>query len=249
VTIHTTRYSVSLLVASLLAAPAGAELPGGPVRRDSGPISELSANVGADSGPVRGSGGSLQGRTAGALGGNSVRESVTGDVRSGPVSELSVGPVTAGEPVSGGGTVGDASAGAVMKDLASPIGERITSPLRELGPLQEALRTLQPLPRNAPGGGVQPGLDEAALWEESEVADEAERSELESRLEEAPEPPAAPEESGGDTAAEDEPPTDEEPAASSEATPPEQPEDTDQLVAEEETAEGQVPRTTPEAQP
>ena len=38
------------------------------------------------------------------------------------------------------GAVAEASAGAVKHDIDSPLGERISSPLRELGPLQQAMR-------------------------------------------------------------------------------------------------------------
>ena len=121
----------------------------------SGPVSGLSTNVGDGSGPVRGSvgAGSLNG---GRFSGKPVRGSVTGDVVSGPFSDISAGSVTADNPMAGGGSVGQASAGAVKKDVDSPLGQMISAPLRDLGPLQDRLRAIRPLPRNAPA------LDEAA---------------------------------------------------------------------------------------
>ncbi len=167
---------LATLATLLLMAPAVAQLPGGPVRRDSGPLAELSTNVGAGSGPVRDTGGSLRQGTARRLGGSSVRASATGDVLSGPVSDLSAGPVTAGQPVTGGGTVGQSSVGAVMKDRDSPLGEVISEPLRELGALQERLRALQPLPRNAQLSN-ESQLEEGAEGAGDMVNTEAERRE------------------------------------------------------------------------
>ena len=136
--------AVTVLVGS---SGAHAEMPGGPVRRDSGPLRELSTNVGDGSGPVRESGGTLREASAGRLSGNSVRGSVSGDLVSGPVSDISAGPVTSGRSMSGHGTVTDVSAGAVTKDIDSPIREGIAAPVHSLGPLREQLRALEPLPR------------------------------------------------------------------------------------------------------
>lgn len=153
---------VTLLPLLLIAAATQAQLPGEPVHQGTGPVSELSTHVGAGSGPVRGAGGSLRQGAPGQLSGRSVRGSVTGDVTSGPLSDISADAVTSSVPVTGGGSVGDASVGAVMKDAASPLGERISDPLRELGPLQEQLRALQPLPRFTPLPSEQRAQEDAA---------------------------------------------------------------------------------------
>ena len=124
-------------------------------------------------------------RSAGRLGGNSVRGSVTGDVVSGPVSEISVRGAMAGPPVTGGGSVGQASVGAVKKDVASPLGEMISEPLRELGPLQDQLRAIQPLRRDdaSPDEAAEPAeaapdtQDTAATTPEQEPAEETEAAE------------------------------------------------------------------------
>lgn len=159
------RLRFTLILSCSLAtshSPALAQTAGQPVGQGSGPLSELSTNVGAGSGSVRDSNG-RPGINPGRLGGNSVRGSVAGDIVSGPVSDISVGSVGAGRTVTGGGSVGQASVGAVKKDIASPLGEMISEPLRELGPLQDQLRALQPLPRNGSSPDeVAPPAEDAA---------------------------------------------------------------------------------------
>jgi hypothetical protein len=166
---------VPTLAVLVCARIAAGQLPGGPVRQDSGPIRELSTNAGDGSGSVRGSGRGLRDDYAGPLSGNSVRGSVSRNVLSGPIGDISAGPVTAGLPVSGRGTVTDSSAGAVTKDVDSPLRERIAEPVHGLEPLQQRLRAIQPLPReDTPaqeteliGGATLPGeqveADEAAV--------------------------------------------------------------------------------------
>ena len=154
----------------LLSSSAPAQVRGGPVSQDGGPLSDISTNVGAGSRSVHDYGGNLGARSAGPLGGNPVRESVTGDVHTGPVSELSAGSVTASRPVSGGGTVTDSSAGAVTKNIDSPIREGIAQPLRDLGPLQERMRAIQPIPRTTPLPSEQAAETEAAAPTAPEAA-------------------------------------------------------------------------------
>ncbi len=121
-----------------------------PVSVEGGPLSERSTNVGAGSGPIYEPGRSVSESSAGPLSGDSVRGSATGTVISGPVSEFSSGAVTEHVPVSGGGSVETATVGSVKKDLASPLGQMTSEPVSDLRPLQEQLRAIQPLPRNAP---------------------------------------------------------------------------------------------------
>jgi hypothetical protein len=137
------------LVLSLFITASHARVLAQTAGLSSGPVRGLSTNAGSGSGPVRGSvgGGSLN---SGPLSGRPVRGSVTGDVVSGSFSDISAGPVTADNPMAGGGTVGQASAGAVKKDLDSPLGQMISAPLHDLGPLQDRLRAIQPIPRNGP---------------------------------------------------------------------------------------------------
>lgn len=167
------RSPISLIRALMLAvlvttvfigsqSSARAQLTGDPVHDRSGSLSNLSTNVGAGSAPVHERGRSVRESSRLRLGGNPVRGSVTGDLRSGPVSELSVGPVTASHPVTGGGSVTESSAGAVKKDINSPLGELISEPLTDLGPLQEQLRAVQPVPRQTPMPSERLADEEAA---------------------------------------------------------------------------------------
>lgn len=135
----------SLATVLVLSSPAIAQVPGGPVRQGSGPIRELSTNVGTGSGPVRESGGSVHEGTAGRLSGNPVRGSVTGNLLSGTVSDISAGPVTSGRAISGG----------------SPLREGIAEPVHGLDRLQQQLRAIQPLPREE-GSAEEPSAESAA---------------------------------------------------------------------------------------
>jgi len=137
-----------VLLLVLAHTPSLAQVKGRPVGEGSGPLSEMSTNLRAGSAPVSAPRRSLSEDTAGRLGGNPVRGSLQYDVRSGPVSEVSVGPVTSGRAMTAA-PVAAASVGAVTKDAGAPLGARISEPLRDLGPLQASLRALQPLPRSA----------------------------------------------------------------------------------------------------
>jgi len=62
------------------------------------------------------------------------------------------------------------SAGAVTKDVDSPLRERIAEPVHSLGTLQERLRTIQPLPREetlseetGPVGSAAPPPEQAEV--------------------------------------------------------------------------------------
>lgn len=165
------RSAIALVVLFDVAC-AYAQVHSDPVHTDSRPLADVSANVGAGSQPVHESGrsvrdGSLGG--LGGLGGNSVRDSVSGDVRSGPVSDVSAGPVTSWRPVSGGGTMTDASVGSVGSDTRAGIAEQALQPVRDLGPLVEQLRAIQPLPDDGTLPEAQP---EAGQGEEAEIAPE-----------------------------------------------------------------------------
>jgi len=216
-------HAARLLLAILLPLNAlHAQMRSNPVHQGSGPLSDLSTNVGAGSGPVHERGRSVSEGSLGTIGGNSVRESVTGDVGSGPVSAISVGPVTSGQPVSGSGTMSDASAGAVKKDVDSSLGEEISQPLHELGPLQARLRGVRPLPSEPAAGqepteqGVQP-TDEEIVPDEQEPHDDEQPEEDE---EQAAEPEGAAPDIAQDSAAPQEQPSELAPTA--EAEPPAQ---------------------------
>lgn len=191
------RFSCTLALALLVAvsnAGTQAQTAGQPVGQGSGPVRGLSTNAGNGSGPVRGSVGSSW--NAGPLSGSPVRGSVTGDVLSGTPSDISVGPATADNPMAGGGSVGQASAGAVKKNIDSPLGEMISAPLRDLGPLQDRLRAIQPLPRDAsaPDGGAPSAEDTADTGNATEPDTEANEPVDDT---EAPENTEAPEDAEG----------------------------------------------------
>jgi len=174
----TLRVLISAAGVLLYGSVAVAQGVGGPVRQDSGPLRELSTNAGDGGRSVREGSGGLRDSNAGRLSGNSVRGSVTGDVVSGPVGEVSGGPVTSGFRSAGRRTVTDISAGAVTKDIDSPLREVVGAPVRSLGPLQEQLREIQPLPRDV-SIPVEPGPDPGEdLPNESADVDQAQLSEF-----------------------------------------------------------------------
>lgn len=77
---------------------------------------------------------------------------------SGPVSDISVGPVTSGHPMSGGGSITQNSAGAVKQEMDHSLGERVYDAQRALGPLQQRLRAQQDA---AEAGAAESDLDTA----------------------------------------------------------------------------------------
>jgi hypothetical protein len=107
----------------------------------SGPLSDVSTNVGDGSRAVHDgaqtigetSAGSV--RSAGPVSGAGSRSML-----SGPVSSLSRGPMSEPRPPLSGGSMTEASAGTVKQDSSHGLGTRISDPLRELGPLQEQMR-------------------------------------------------------------------------------------------------------------
>ena len=106
----------------------------------SGPLSEVSRPLVDDSPPVHEGTQTLGETSGGPVHSGPVRDSDTRSMLSGPVSDASLGPVMEPRPPITSGSVTEASAGAVKHDIDSPLGERISSPLRELGPLQQAMR-------------------------------------------------------------------------------------------------------------
>jgi hypothetical protein len=137
--------SVLSFAGVLLPAGAFAQVTGKAVGDGSGPVSELSTNVGAGSRPVHESGRSVGPADAGPISGHSVRGSARLDVRSGPVSEISAGPVGTQRSDHSTAVVGDASRGAVKLDRHDPIRQPIAEPVTELRDLQQSLRAIEPL--------------------------------------------------------------------------------------------------------
>lgn len=126
--------------------PGAAQMrtPGtGAVSEDVGPIGDPSQPVGAGSRSVH-DGSATIGESSEAPGRSGpVRDATTRSMRSGPVSSLSRGSMTQRRLAPNGGSVSEASAGAVKHDIDRPLGSRISQPLRELGALQDQLRRLR----------------------------------------------------------------------------------------------------------
>lgn len=149
---HSFAPSARLVVLAVVLSVTGArgQMHSDPVHTDGRPLADVSANVGAGSRPVYENGRSVSESSLGRLSGNSVRGSVSGDVHSGPVSDVSAGPVTSWQPVSGGGTMTDASAGSVHSEMRAEMAAQALEPVRDLGPLVEQLRAIQPVPDSGP---------------------------------------------------------------------------------------------------
>jgi hypothetical protein len=158
---------------ALAAAPAFAQVKGHPVKEGSGPLREISTNAGSGSPPVYAPDRSLRAGSAGPLSGRAVAEATTGTVTSGTFSDVSTGPVTAHLGVSGGGPPGDASVGAVTRDANAPLRASrplpavAAEPVYDLGPLQQQLRAIEPLPREGTTTDEEAGNGE---WEPQRLA-------------------------------------------------------------------------------
>jgi hypothetical protein len=159
-------------LAALLPVAAVAQLKSQPVSVGSGPLRELSTNAGYGSAATSNRGGTVGEGSLGTLSGNSVAGSITGPLTAGPISDINAGPVTSRQPVSGGGTLSDAKAGAVTKDVDEPLRVAPQLPVAELvsdlRPLQEELRAIRPLP---PEDESQADAGEAAPEEDDTVDD------------------------------------------------------------------------------
>lgn len=133
---------VWLILSPLFPAEAQMRTPGvGAVSEDVGPIGDPSQPVGAGSGSMHGSG--TIGESSEPVHSGPVRDATTRSMHSGPVSSMSRGPMTQPQNAPVGGSMTEASSGAVKHDLDRPLGSRISQPLRELAPLQEQLRRLR----------------------------------------------------------------------------------------------------------
>ena len=105
-----------------------------------GPISDISGGPVHDGSAAMHDGAQPLGDSSGPVHSGPVRDATTRSMRSGPVSEISSGPMTERRPPITSGAVEEASAGAVTHDIDSPLGERISQPLRELEPLRQQMR-------------------------------------------------------------------------------------------------------------
>jgi hypothetical protein len=138
----------SILLLVVLLSPAGvpAQVVEGATKsvgEDSGPLSELSTNVTTGSRSV--------GEGSTTIGEGSVGSMISGPTHdrampsmiSGPVSEISRGPVTSFVPVTSHVAVRDASSGAVTREAQRSVGEPLIEPEQDLAALQEQLRALR----------------------------------------------------------------------------------------------------------
>jgi hypothetical protein len=105
-----------------------------------GNLSDVSRPLRDTSVPVHQGAQTIGESSSGSVHSGPVRDGSTRSMVSGPVSDFSQGPVSEPRPPLTGGSMTEASAGAVKHDIDSPLGERISEPLRELGPLQDAMR-------------------------------------------------------------------------------------------------------------
>jgi hypothetical protein len=194
-------------LALLSIAPAGAQV------RDpedtlsagerSGSISDVSRPLGPDSKAVHDDALTIGETSGGPVRSGPVRGPGTRSMLSGPVSESSQGPMTHERALRSGGSITEASAGAVKHDLAAPLGERISQPLRELRPLQERLRELHQQALTTPVDEAPAA--EAAAGEDSRADLPLVHADGEGAADAEPEPPPPAEEQVADDPAHEEP--------------------------------------------
>lgn len=129
---------VSLCALFIVTAPAIGVAE--PVGAGSGPLSEVSRSVKDGSRSVHEGRQSVRDGSAGSMKSGPVRGDRRLGMLSGSVSDASVGPVTAGRPMTGGGSMTASSAGAVKQEMDHSLGEQVYDLQRTLGPLQDRLR-------------------------------------------------------------------------------------------------------------
>lgn len=142
---------------------------------DAGPLSDVSRPLRDDSASVHDGLGTIGENSAGPVRSGPVRDGRARSMLSGPVSEVSQGPMTEPRPPLTSGAVAEASAGAVKHDIASPLGERISEPLRELGALRAQMRARRKQAEKAAlvsaGEPAVPSVDEAAAPDAAAAAE------------------------------------------------------------------------------
>ncbi len=138
-----------------------AQMTSGPVSEGSGPLSELSTNTRDGSRPVHERARTLSDDRDTRLSGAPVRGSIGGPLRSGAVSDVTVGSVRGAGGTLREQTVGEGSAGSVKKDVDAPLHEFSAEPLHDFGLLQHELRHVRPLAQD-PAADSQASSDPAA---------------------------------------------------------------------------------------
>ena len=139
-------------------------------------LSDISTNVGADSRPMHDGSLTLGETSGGPVGSGPVSEMSTRSMLSGPVSSMSQGPMRGPRVSLSGGSMTEASSGAVKHDIDSPLGARISDPLRELGSLQKEMRARREQAEQAAIAGARepavPPLDESPRIDQPVVVEE-----------------------------------------------------------------------------
>lgn len=125
---------LAVLAPAFIASPTAGQPIG------SGPLSEISRGLSNDSRPVHERGRTVSEGSVGSMKSGPVRGGRRTSMISGPVSDVSVGPVTSGRPMTGGGSMTENSAGAVKHELDHSLGEQVYDLQQALGPLQERLQ-------------------------------------------------------------------------------------------------------------
>jgi hypothetical protein len=154
-----------MAIAGMLASPAVAQLQGGPVRSDSGPLRELSTNVRDGSRPMKEAGRSVREGSGGRFGGKPVREAGTGGLTSGPFSDVSAGPVAAHLVARRAQRMSNVKAVSVTGYLDSPVRPVpqalpvVAQPVHDLGSLRRQLRSIEPVPQEAATGRIEGAFD------------------------------------------------------------------------------------------
>jgi hypothetical protein len=121
------------------------------VAGEGGPVSEISRDLRGDSRPVHERANTVTAGSVGPVHSRSVHDGPRRTMLSGPVTEISRGPVSRA-PMTGDVSVHQASSGAVKEEMARmPVGEAVA--VRELDALQNRLREMR---EQVGGAGVDP---------------------------------------------------------------------------------------------
>lgn len=129
-------FAAALLALPLIAFPAVAQV----TDPEALSLSEVSQPVGMGSRSVHDGSSTLREGSVGSMKSRPVHDGTSRSMKSGPVSDISRGPMSEHRSLYGARSMFEASAGAVTKDTASPLGERISAPISELVDLQQILR-------------------------------------------------------------------------------------------------------------
>ena len=133
---------LAVAVAVSTGAPAQVREPGQTksAGEDGAPLGDVSRPMLDGSNAVHDAAQTLGETSSGSMRSAPVHELNGPSMLSGPVSSMTRGPVSGTRASLTAPAVDEASTGAVTHDNASPLGERISEPLTELGPLRARMR-------------------------------------------------------------------------------------------------------------